>query len=344
LNRTADAFAAPAFHTETARPAEIRVVPAVALAANAVEPMPAPTFSIVIPTYNEERDISDTLERVLAQRLPPHEVIVVDGGSSDATLEHLRRWSDDARVHVIEEGRRRGVSAARNAGIRRATGDVVVMLNADVLLPPDFLERLAPRYLGDADLVSVDSRVENLGFISGRYVDAVHKLKYSAATVGWSEGFSCRREAAVAAAFPEEIPGAGGEDVEFVDRLLRLGYRWQVDYSISVDHRVPPTLSGFWEQFRGRGRALPYAEHLLKKWPLPLVTARRVAAWMKTLVLAAAIVPNAVMAVQLARRSPRGLRDVPAMWAAHHVLFAALRFGEFQSVRELWRARKAARR
>ena len=339
MNRAADSRSALRVGSEVTPPAVVRHVLSAVPAGRTIEPVAAPTFSIVIPTYNEECDISDTLERVLAQRLPPHEVIAVDGGSVDATLTQLRRWSDDARVHVIEEGRRRGVSAARNTGIRRATGDVVVILNADVLLPPDFLERLAPLYIGGADLVSVDSRVENLGFISGRYVDASHKLKYGAATVGWSEGFSCRREAAVAAAFPEEIPGAGGEDVEFVDRLLRLGYRWQVDYSISVDHRVPPTLSGFWEQFRGRGRALPYYEHLLKKWPLPLVTARRAAAWIKTVALAAAIVPNVVMAVRLARKSPRGLRDLPAMWAAHHVLFAAHRVGEWQSLCRLWRER-----
>jgi glycosyltransferase involved in cell wall biosynthesis len=297
----------------------------------------------VIPTYNEERDISDTLERVLAQQLPPLEVIVVDGGSVDATLAHLQRWSDDARVHVVEEGRRRGVSAARNEGIRRAKGEVVVILNADVLLPPDFLERLAPLYQGDVDLISVNSRVENLDCFPGRYIDALHKVMYSAANVGWSEGFSCRREAALAAAFPEEIPGAGGEDVEFVERLLALGYRWQVDYSICVDHRVPSTLPGFWDQFRSRGRAIPYYEHALKAWPLPLVTLRRSLAWVKTVVIAAAIVPNLVTAARLARKSPRGWRDLPVMWAAHHVLFAALRVGEFHSVRELWRARRAAR-
>jgi glycosyltransferase involved in cell wall biosynthesis len=301
-----------------------------------------PTFSVVIPTYNEERDISDTLERVLAQGLPPLDVIVVDGGSVDGTLAHLRRWAGDPRVSVVEEGRRRGVSAARNEGIRRAKGDVVVILNADVLLPRNFLERLAPLYRGDADLVSVDSRVANLGCMAGRYVDSVHKVKYSAASVGWSEGFSCRREAALAAAFPEEIPGAGGEDVEFVDRLLRAGYRWQVDYSICVDHRVPDTMSGFWAQCHGRGRSIPYIEHSLKRWPLPLVTARRSLAWLKTVVTAAIIVPNVATAAKLARRSPRGLRDLPSMWFAHHVLFAALRIGEYQGLRELWRTRRRA--
>ena len=311
-------------------------------AASAVVAQPAPpTFSIIIPTYNEEGDIADTLDHALAQRLPACEVIVVDGGSADGTLDRVRRSARaDDRVQIIEEGRRRGVSAARNEGIRRATGDIVVILNADVLLAPDFLERLAPLYAGEVDLVSVDSRVANMQCVPGRYVDAVHRLKYGAANVGWSEGFSCRREAAIAAAFPEEIPGAGGEDVEFVERLLHLGYRWQVDYSICVDHRVPPSFDGFWDQCRGRGRSIPYYEHALKKQPLPYVTARRIAAWGKTLLLAGLLVPNVVAATRLASKSPRGLRDVPSMWFAHHVLFAALRAGELQGLRELWSARR----
>jgi len=342
LKRTAASYSARAIQAETSSSADVRAA-AIEPIARVTAPVAPPTFSIVIPTYNEERDISDTLERVLAQQLPVNEVIVVDGGSVDATLAHLRRWTGDERVHVIEEGRRRGVSAARNEGIRRAKGDIVVILNADVLLPPDFLERLAPLYEGDVDLVSVNSRVENLHCFSGRYIDAMHKVMYNASNVGWSEGFSCRREAAIAAAFPEEIPGAGGEDVEFVERLLALGYRGRVDYSICVDHRVPATLSGFWDQFRSRSRAIPYYEHALKAWPLPLVTLRRVAAWVKTIAIAAAVVPNLVTAIRLTRKSPRGWRDLPVMWAAHHVLFAALRVGEFQSVRELWRARKAVR-
>ncbi len=300
------------------------------------------TFSVVIPTYNEAGDIGDTLAHVLAQTVPFVDVVVVDGGSKDETLSVLRRHAEDPRVQVIEEGRRRGVSAARNAGIRACTGDVVVILNADVLLPPDFIARLAPLYQQGIDLVSVESRVQNIDVVPGRYIDALHHLYYGETTVGWSEGFSCRREAALAAAFPEEIPGAGGEDVEFVDRLLRAGYRWKVDYSIVVAHRVPDSLGGFWQQMHGRGRAVPYIEHALKKMPLPLVTLRRVLAWGKSLVTALLVVPNMVLAVRAARRSPRGLADVPAFWFAEHVLVVASRTGEARSLRELWRRREAA--
>lgn len=300
---------------------------------------PRPSFSIIIPTYNEAHDIGATLERALAQTLAPVDVIVVDGGSVDGTVDELRRWGADGRVRVVEEGRRRGVSAARNTGIRMASGDVVVILNADVLLPSDFLERLTALYLGDADLVSVDSAVANMRAVTGRFIHAVHRLEYGASAVGWSEGFSCRREAALRAAFPEEIPGAGGEDVEFVERLLRAGYAWKVDYSICVDHRVPESLAGFWTQFRGRGRAVPYIEHALRKHPLPVMTARRALSLAKSIATIVTVVPLAERAWRLSKHSPRGWRDAPSFWAAQHVLIAAHRLGEWDSVRDLWRAR-----
>ncbi len=303
-----------------------------------------PAFSVVIPTYNEASDIGDTIREVLTQTLPALDVIVVDGGSVDGTVEKLRALSAGGRVTVIEEGARRGVSAARNAGIRMAKGDVIVILNADVLLPAGFLERLAEIYQrGNVDLLSVDSEVSNLDVFSGRYMHAVHRLTYGPASVGWSEGFSCRRDAAIAASFPEEIPGAGGEDVEFVDRLLKAGYAWKVDYSICVKHRVPGTWAGFWAQFLGRGRAIPYIEHGLKKWPLPLVTAMRALVLAKTIVITAFIVPNAVLALRLADHSPRGWRDAPSLWLTHHVMLAAHRMGEWQTLAQLWRARRSRR-
>ncbi|HZS40467.1 MAG TPA: glycosyltransferase family A protein [Polyangia bacterium] len=290
------------------------------------------SFSVVIPTYNEAADIADTVRCVLAQTLPAREVIVVDGGSTDGTLARLRPWRGDRRLRVVSEGLRRGVAAARNTGARAARGDIVVFLNADVLLPRDFLARLAGVYAAGADAVSVDGRVENLDCATGRYLQALHERDYPPARVGWSEGFSCRREAALAALFPEEILGAGGEDVEFLRRLVAAGYRWRVDYGIVVRHRVPAAVPGFIAQFRGRGRAVPHIEHGIRGLPLALVVARRAAALAVSAVRALLIVPNAIEAFALARRSPRGLRDVSAFWALRHIQFAAHRLGEWETL------------
>lgn len=299
---------------------------------------PSPTFSIVIPTYNEARDIEATLRCAFAQTQAPTDVVVVDGGSADGTAGIVRRLAAGRLpIELIEESGRRGVAAARNEGIRRATGDVVVVLNADVLLPPDFLEQLAPLYSGAADYVSVEARVANLGSMFGRYSDALHLLRYGRDYHGWTEGFSCRREAALGVGFPEEIPGAGGEDVEFVDRLGRAGYRGQMERSISVRHVVPDTLSGFWSQYAGRGPAVPHIERRLRHKSRVVVVARRTVAAVRTIAVTATIVPQTLTAVRLARRSRCGLRDAPAFWVLHHLLFIALRCGEWQTLREMAR-------
>ncbi len=305
-----------------------------------------PTFSFVIPAYNEADDIVTTLECALAQRLRPHEIIVVDDGSTDGTLEKLQQLRDDGLIVVIEHGTNRGAAAARNTAIAAATGDVLVFVDADNWPPVDFLERLAPLYQRGFDFVSVESRIANQRNVIGRFQQAQHAYCYGGqrrGAVGYTQAFSCRRSAAVAVGFPEELPGFGGEDVEFFDRLLRSGYAWKGDFSIEVLNQVPDTLAEFWRQYRARGKAVPYIEHRLKDWRLEVVALRRALSTAKTIARAALIVPHARTAVRMSKHSCRGGRDAPAFFALQHVLFAAHRVGEWRSVRELWRARKDGR-
>ncbi|HXF52414.1 MAG TPA: glycosyltransferase [Dehalococcoidia bacterium] len=304
--------------------------------------MKAPTFSFVIPALNEAADIAATLEATLAQRLPASEVIVVDGGSTDGTREIVRRYAGRGPVRLLEQRGRTGVGAARNAGIHAATGDVIVALNADVRPPPDFLERLAEAYVTGHDCVSVESRVENLSDAFGRFIQAEHELRYGPGReVGWTEGFSCRRELALRAPFPEEIPGAGGEDVVFFDRLRALGAAWRLERSIVVTHRTPSTLRDFWRQWRGRGRAVPYLERRVFGLPAGVVVARRALAALWSLTLALTVVGPLLGAWRRARRSPRGLRDLPAFWALDHVRMAAHRSGEWAGLLRMAREGRA---
>ncbi len=93
---------------------------------------PKPLVSVVIPSYNQGRFIGDTIESVLKQDHGAIEVIVIDGGSRDETLDVLKRYA--ARISYISE-RDRGQSDAINKGFRRARGDIVTWLNSDDLYP-----------------------------------------------------------------------------------------------------------------------------------------------------------------------------------------------------------------
>ena len=92
--------------------------------------------SVIVPCRNAAKTVEKALAGPLASSLRELEVIAVDDGSSDATLEVLERIAaDDARVRVLHSGGR-GVSAARNAGIDAARGEFVFFLDADDVVEP----------------------------------------------------------------------------------------------------------------------------------------------------------------------------------------------------------------
>jgi glycosyltransferase involved in cell wall biosynthesis len=96
-------------------------------------------LSVVIPALNEEALLPACLKSIRQQDAgEPFEVIVVDNGSIDRTAEIARAWG--ARVVPCPE---RGVAHARQAGLEAARGDVIVQMDADAVLPPGALARVA---------------------------------------------------------------------------------------------------------------------------------------------------------------------------------------------------------
>jgi glycosyltransferase involved in cell wall biosynthesis len=99
--------------------------------------MPSARITALIPTYNSERYIRDTVDSVLAQTYPVHEVIVVDDGSTDRTQEVLASYGD--RIRYIRQANA-GPPVARNTGLAHATGDWIALLDSDDLWVPKKLE------------------------------------------------------------------------------------------------------------------------------------------------------------------------------------------------------------
>ena len=96
--------------------------------------------SIIIPTYNRADLLPKTLDSVLAQTRRPDEIIVVDDGSTDSTADVLAAYP--APVITLRQTNQ-GRSAARNAGMARSSGDLLMLLDSDDLLLPESIERLA---------------------------------------------------------------------------------------------------------------------------------------------------------------------------------------------------------
>ncbi len=107
-------------------------------------------FSVIIPTYNEEKYIPFCLKSILTQTFPreKYEIIVVDGYSNDNTVKIAEEMAD--RVIVTE---RKGPGDARNTGGRIAKGKVLLFLDADTVITKNFMDVLFRDYLSDPNVV-----------------------------------------------------------------------------------------------------------------------------------------------------------------------------------------------
>lgn len=102
-----------------------------------------PKATFIIAAYNEEKNIAAKIENTLALDYPDIEVLVVSNGSTDATNEIVRRYSDRATLIALEEA---GKAEALNEGVRHATGEILVFTDADFLLDRHTLRTIARQF------------------------------------------------------------------------------------------------------------------------------------------------------------------------------------------------------
>jgi GT2 family glycosyltransferase len=122
--------------------------------------MPDRTVSVSIVTYNSEVHIERCLDAVLSQSGVHLEIVVVDNGSSDKTLQIVGKFR--AHLRLIRNKRNAGFAAGQNQGIRGSQGAWVLALNPDVLLRPDFVASLLAG-VGDARVGTVCGKLLSIG-------------------------------------------------------------------------------------------------------------------------------------------------------------------------------------
>ncbi|HET7378698.1 MAG TPA: glycosyltransferase, partial [Gaiellales bacterium] len=225
-----------------------------------------PKISVVVCTHNGERTLPECLSRLRALRYPDFETIVVCDGSRD-------RCTQIAREHgaIVIETPHRGLSHARNAGITRATGEIVAFLDDDAYPDADWLHQIADG-LRDGSFAGVGG--PNIPPEDGRLIpDAVAAAPGAPIHVLVSD-----REAehlpgcnmAFRASALEEIGGfderfwTAGDDVDVCWRLLKAGMRLGFSAGAVVMHRRRDSVRRYLRQQFGYGAAEALLE---RKWP-----------------------------------------------------------------------------
>ncbi len=143
----------------------------------------APRVSIIIPAYNEERHLAACLQAIAAQTVVPFEVIVVDNNSTDATAAIARQHRKQLPMLRVVAAKDQGRVYARNAGFNAATGDIFARIDADTMLPPGWLARIAAFYAEPA-------HATKLWTSPGRFTNVVFPALMSATYAAFIFGFN----------------------------------------------------------------------------------------------------------------------------------------------------------
>jgi glycosyltransferase involved in cell wall biosynthesis len=209
-------------------------------------PVKTPLVSIIIPCFNGEAFVGDAIQSALAQSYPQREVIVIDDGSTDGSLDVIRSFGDQVRW---ETGPNRGGCAARNLGLQLSCGKFIQFLDADDLLHPDKLERQVPLAVRSHKIVYCRWETQSLSASAGQLhcsrfqhqdpvVLVVTRVITTSAPLypksrldqigGWCESLSCAQDHDLNL----RLAAADAEFVEIPDVLMTLRRRAS---SVSAD-------------------------------------------------------------------------------------------------------------
>lgn len=214
--------------------------------------------SVVIPVYNEKKDIEKCLSSLLAQDYPSFEVIVIDDGSNDGTIEILKKFvkESDDKIKLLKQNHL-GPGPARNLGARHAKGEILSFVDADMTFEKDFL----------SDLVVPILEGKTIGTFSKNEMNGNSDNAWS---LCWNINKGLPKERLIPEDYPQEAPvfrailkkefeRVGGFDNsgEYTDDWS-LSRKLKVKSSLAKGavyyHLNPSTLSDVWKQARWIGK------------------------------------------------------------------------------------------
>lgn len=204
--------------------------------------MEKPYFvSIIIPVYNAARCLDRCLEAIIGSSYSPYEIIVVDDGSTDNSVETAR----EKEVIVLRMPFQSGPAAARNYGAQKAQGDVLFFVDADVLIQQDTVAQVVADFIENPNIAAVfgsyDDNPAEKDFLSqyrNLFHHFVHRQSGGDAVTFWAGCGAIRQEVfhAVGGFDDKMYSKPSIEDIELGYRMRRKGYRILLDKKLQVKH------------------------------------------------------------------------------------------------------------
>jgi glycosyltransferase involved in cell wall biosynthesis len=232
--------------------------------------MSRPLVSVVTTSYNQARFLAETIESVLGQDYEPLEYLVVDDGSTDESIDVIRRYDDRLAWWTAQENA--GQAAALNRGFARATGEVLSFLSSDDTLLPGAVSRVVRAFEAEPDLLMVygdvlitDERSEVVEHhASGEWhLPTMARTVY---TVHQPASFFTRRAWELAGPFDERSWGLF--DVEFGLRLAAAGRALHLHEPLAT-FRLHPGSKQVSRHARMGGECLRFAREFFESPELP---------------------------------------------------------------------------
>jgi len=219
-----------------------------------------PDVSFVVIAHNEENVISDCISAIAAQDGgATYEIIVVDDGSTDNTASRVMEMAANRpQIALVRHPTNKGRGAARSTGIAAVRADLVAMVDADIVLPKDWLQRcIAALYERDADAVGGIAVPDgDVTYIYNRFA-LTPKVAAMTVSVGGGNGLYRRRVFDSVEVDPSLVEG---EDVALNHAMASAGLRSQTILDLLVEHRESKnfvdSLSWLYQSGKGATRQL----------------------------------------------------------------------------------------
>ena len=221
----------------------------------------SPLISVIIITYNRCRELERCLQSLKAQKNSHFEIIVVDGGSTDCTVDLIKQYP----VKFVKESERSGVSAARNLGVSNSKGDIVVFLDDDAVAEKYWLENLVKPF-----------EDERIAGVSGKVIPITNTLFNREFAPDYDQGpdiietryfvgcnMAFRKSALIEVGYFDSKIKYGHDENELCSRLVSAGYRLIYTPYAVAHHDYVPSFSALLRKKFKLGKSRAYLEKKL---------------------------------------------------------------------------------